>query len=398
MLAKLNVHVCLVVFSLWMGCACVAAADEVLFEDGFEFLELDETWQEHGAGFPDVALDVIFVEDSEVLQMITSGSSDEFFGIETINPISIAGLSDLTIDVRLRPINQGVEGSIAAAELALLGSSGDYMRLYASNNAGPDPDAANDWADGYEDSLGTVLSSGAWPHCDAACDAMRNFVVVIDSSGTTIRAFDDLDDPDFPTWEAFSDFTLADLGPSVTIALRQLAVDGGDSVAGFFDEVRVTTTGGAGLLGDFDGNGVLGTEDINALVAQPTAGTHDPRYDVTGDGVVDGADVVHWVKELKRTWMGDANLDGEFNSADFVAVFQPGKFEQNEDAVWTEGDWTGDLRFSSADFVAAFQDGGFEQGPRTAVSSVPEPASLLLLGLAILTLSAHRPPRMRHHA
>ena len=35
-----------------------------------------------------------------------------------------------------------------------------------------------------------------------------------------------------------------------------------------------------------------------------------------------------WVKDLKHTWFGDADLNGEFNSNDFVQVFQAGKYEQ----------------------------------------------------------------------
>ena len=50
-----------------------------------------------------------------------------------------------------------------------------------------------------------------------------------------------------------------------------------------------------------------------------------------------------------------------------------------------QGDWDGNQLFAGADFVAAFADGGYEAGPRPgAVSTVPEPSSvvLVLLGLA----------------
>ena len=80
------------------------ATAETLFEDEFEFFELGETWQEHGAGAPDLGLDVGFADDSEVLQMSSSNFADEFRGIETISPISLVGLSDLTVDAHLRPL------------------------------------------------------------------------------------------------------------------------------------------------------------------------------------------------------------------------------------------------------------------------------------------------------
>ena len=88
--------------------------------------------------------------------------------------------------------------------------------------------------------------------------------------------------------------------------------------------------------------------------------------------------------------MGDSDLDGEFNSADFVRVFTVGKYETGDMATWGEGDWNGDMSFDSSDFVAAFTDGGYEQGPRAAVASVPEPSSVALLALGGLALLRRR--------
>ncbi len=44
--------------------------------------------------------------------------------------------------------------------------------------------------------------------------------------------------------------------------------------------------------------------------------------------VIDLEDHRVWVKDLKHTWYGDANLERRFNSKDFVQVFQAGKYEQ----------------------------------------------------------------------
>ena len=52
-------------------------------------------------------------------------------------------------------------------------------------------------------------------------------------------------------------------------------------------------------------------------------------------------------------------------------------------------DWDGNADFDSGDFVVAFQAGGFEQGPRAAVAAVPEPASWVLLSIALL-MAVHR--------
>ena len=99
---------------------------------------------------------------------------------------------------------------------------------------------------------------------------------------------------------------------------------------------------------------------------------------MTNDNLVDSDDLLTWVHDLKGTWLGDANLDGEFSSADLVTVFQNGKYETELAAGWGEGDWNADGRFSSSDFLTAFQDGGFEQGLRSTFAAVPEPTCCVL--------------------
>ena len=139
---------------------------------------------------------------------------------------------------------------------------------------------------------------------------------------------------------------------------------------------------------DFDGDGMLGLGDVDLLRAEVAAGTNTASFDVTGDGLVDFEDIQFFVGDSSKlnTYIGDANLDGQFNSSDFVIVFQNGKFEQDVDATWADGDWDGDNRFDSGDFVVAFQGGGFEAGPKAGVSAVPEPSGigLFLLGLVAI--------------
>ena len=90
--------------------------------------------------------------------------------------------------------------------------------------------------------------------------------------------------------------------------------------------------------------------------------------------------------------MGDSDLNGLFNSADFVLAFQAGKYEVvRANATWVQGDWDGDKFFTSADFVAAFADGGYEAGPRpAAISAVPEPHALTLLCIGVGMLLVRR--------
>ncbi len=153
------------------------------------------------------------------------------------------------------------------------------------------------------------------------------------------------------------------------------------------DNITLSGKSGGGVKGDFNASGALDVADINALAAAVRAGSNEAKYDVTGDSKVDATDHTSWVKDLKKTWVGDADLNGEFNTGDFISVFQAGRFETGQEAGWGEGDWNGDNLFNTTDFIAAFQDGGFEQGPRAAVSAVPEPATaglLVLVGLGLL--------------
>ena len=140
-----------------------------------------------------------------------------------------------------------------------------------------------------------------------------------------------------------------------------------------------------GIAGDFDGDGVLGIGDINSLTTAAASGTNQAEFDLNGDGSVNQEDIGQWVRDVRNTWIGDANLDGEFNSSDFVAVFTAGLFETGNAATWENGDWNGDGVFGSGDFVAAFTDGGFELGPKPAAGAqVPEPNSLLPFLAAML--------------
>ena len=143
----------------------------------------------------------------------------------------------------------------------------------------------------------------------------------------------------------------------------------------------------AGLTGDLDDNGVVDANDIDQIASAVRSGSTAAPYDLNQDQTVNSADHRYLVQVIKRTWFGDANLDGVFNTTDVVSVFQRGEYEDGVPANsgWSDGDWNGDAEFNTADFVAAFQDGGFEQGPRAAVSAVPEPTGLALFTLGLLS-------------
>jgi len=149
---------------------------------------------------------------------------------------------------------------------------------------------------------------------------------------------------------------------------------------------------GSGLVGDFDNSGAVDVADIDLLSSAIATGSGDLRFDLDASGTLNEADLGVMIGDVVGTWIGDSNLDGEFNSGDLVSVFTEGKFETNEAATWASGDWNADGIFNSSDFVAAFSDGGFEIGPKAATAAVPEPASawLLILAASVLAISRRR--------
>ncbi len=147
----------------------------------------------------------------------------------------------------------------------------------------------------------------------------------------------------------------------------------------------------AGVRGDFDNSGTVDAADIDALNATILAGGTTAKFDLNQDGAVNGADRDELVVNVLKTYYGDSNLDGEFNSSDFVVTFTAGEYEDalNENSRWATGDWNGDKEFNSSDFVKAFSNGGYEQGPRAA-AAVPEPATAIWFSASLLAAIAHR--------
>jgi hypothetical protein len=152
----------------------------------------------------------------------------------------------------------------------------------------------------------------------------------------------------------------------------------------------VLTLEGGVLTGDFNANGVLDAPDIDDLTAQSAGGMNPATHDLNADALVNVGDVNVWVKDLFNSWVGDANLDGEFNSGDLVVVLASGTYEADVDSVWTTGDFNGDGRTNSTDLVAALADGGYELGPRAAVAAVPEPSALLLTLCGLVMILVRR--------
>ena len=153
---------------------------------------------------------------------------------------------------------------------------------------------------------------------------------------------------------------------------------------GFWDIFEATWE--VETIGDLSGDGLIQGNDIDLLTNAMRSGSLNRAFDLDGSQTLTSNDRLQLIETLAGTWIGDSNLDGEFDSSDFVIAFTAGKYEQEVPALWGEGDWNGDTRFNSADLVYALQRGGYEQGPRQPVVPVPEPSAQCLIAAGCFVL------------
>lgn len=157
-------------------------------------------------------------------------------------------------------------------------------------------------------------------------------------------------------------------------------------LAGIYGYVVDTSAVVTAPSGDFNQDGILTVDDIDALSSAIRQQENLEAFDLTFDGLLNASDRRVWVNNLKETFFGDANLDGEFNSSDLVELFVAGEYEDNLrfNSTWSTGDFDGDGEFESGDLVAAFTDAGYELGPRVIAKAVPEPTVVVLLAAGLM--------------
>ncbi len=137
--------------------------------------------------------------------------------------------------------------------------------------------------------------------------------------------------------------------------------------------------------GDVNGSGTSDAADMTALYN--SFGTTTWTMDLNVDGVVDVADAQTMVSQLFRTMPGDFNLDGQVDSADYVA-WRTGKGQNG--ATYAQGDANFDGVVNDDDYQIWRSNFGFVRqalsatGSGASLSAVPEPAAWLLglIGLA----------------
>ena len=113
--------------------------------------------------------------------------------------------------------------------------------------------------------------------------------------------------------------------------------------------------------GDFNEDGQRDATDIHLLCQALRVGSDNFTYDLNGDGQVDTEDRNTLILDRIGTTFGDANLDGVFDSEDFVHIFIIGEYQDAipSNSGWPDGDWNCDQEFTSEDIVLAFQFGGY---------------------------------------
>jgi hypothetical protein len=161
--------------------------------------------------------------------------------------------------------------------------------------------------------------------------------------------------------------------------VRERPLPAGFPVVAAGDTVRV----GSVLLGvlfqhdeaqaDIDEDDAVDADDIDLMYDIAHADSPDLQFDLNHDGHVNVGDVEYLISRILGTALGDANLDGVFDTSDLVEIFQAGQYEDDRpvNSSWHSGDWNGDHDFDSGDLIVAFQHGAYEQTLAPRITSQP---------------------------
>jgi hypothetical protein len=170
--------------------------------------------------------------------------------------------------------------------------------------------------------------------------------------------------------DSFSFLPTDSLSVFTTISMK-----GKSSFSGLVHEFRAVGPNDGNLNGDE----VVDVRDLDFLAERMRDRAPDPRFDLNRSGHVSSNDYRYWVNKLAGTYIGDANLDGEFNSADLVQVLASDEYRDTKqrNSTWSTGDFDGDREFDQQDIRYAWQESGdvFERGSR--VSAIPVPESVM---------------------
>lgn len=150
--------------------------------------------------------------------------------------------------------------------------------------------------------------------------------------------------------------------------------------------------GPVGVAGDISGDGVVDAADLDLLAANTgPVPPGDPAFDLDGDGVIEydnningpiASDSDVLVRQILGTQYGDFNLDGKVDNGDLNILSgnwaQPGG--------WGDANGDGSATTDNGDLNALLGSWGFG-----VTAAVPEPTTLLIATLCLGTVSVRRP-------
>ncbi|MEM7312749.1 MAG: PQQ-dependent sugar dehydrogenase [Planctomycetota bacterium] len=141
-----------------------------------------------------------------------------------------------------------------------------------------------------------------------------------------------------------------------------------------------------GTFADFNQDGVHDCTDIDQLVARIASGDFDSDFDMTGDGLLDQADIVAWLTEAGTAEIGapflegDGNLDGVVDVSDFN-VWNSSKFTSVNG--WCSGDYNADGVADVSDFNI------WNENKFQTAAAVPEPSPLFVSVFFLIALVSY---------
>jgi len=147
------------------------------------------------------------------------------------------------------------------------------------------------------------------------------------------------------------------------------------------------------ILADMNLDGSYTCSDLDALSAAVAAGTNDVDFDLTGDGVVDNADVTEWLAIAGAAQLasgasyavGDVDLDGNVDSTDLGVLLN--NFADNSTLDWCSGNLDADISVDSTDLGLLLNNFGVSVA---AAVAVPEPEMHWMLVLVPLFVLRRR--------
>jgi S-formylglutathione hydrolase FrmB len=128
---------------------------------------------------------------------------------------------------------------------------------------------------------------------------------------------------------------------------------------------------------DFNIDAACDVDDVDQLMGRIPIGSRAELYDLNESGTVELGDLELLIQKEIGTWFGDADLNGEVDFGDFLAL----SANFGQDGGWAQGDFdaSGDVQF--ADFLLLSSNFG-NMREATLTQSVPEPNAAVLIVLS----------------